>query len=538
MLYQPPTGGAADDPYVGANPGLGIQGSRVPPKAVEHHQRELVSLITKSGGTPSESVLTQVTESVRSQLLNYRAVGGTANALTATLDPVPASWAALVGVPFRLLIGATNTGAATLNLNGLGAKSIVYPGDNANVVSDELVAGSVRTVIYDGTRVQLADAAALGTITTAITKTVHGGGADFADLNVAMAWLSKRRIVQGGSVTFQLAGAASGTATQYSYGSTGVAIQHPNLQRVYIQGATMLGAAPINANFTITGPSVGQRATDRGAALTVLRSRFATELNFTGGAGITILGVMGGLKDVLVTGDRTTGSGGNIGTLLTVVAGSAGFSGPVAVHGAGSIGFHVRSAIVAASSSIISVGCVGPGMQCDSGRLDFGGEFVALSNDNDGVTLNSGSFRASFSTNVGHSRGNGNNGLLANPGGVLVNGTSSGQFVLNGVNGLQAKGGGSIIAPGAICTFNSFFGISTENGVVEASNAQLNSNGQYGFYNIGGRIVTTGSAMGSNGTGAGVSVNGGFCNATGATSTAGLSPAAAVIGNNNSMNIT
>ena len=375
------------------------------------------------------------------------------------------------------------------------------------------------------------------TIKTAVTKTVHGTSPDFADLNAAMLWLSKRRIAQGGSVAFELRGAASGSAVQYNYGDTAVAIIHPDLQRVTIQGATMLGAAPLNTDFTITGPSVGQRATDRAAALTVLRSRFATELNFTGGAGVTILGQLGGFKHILITGDRTTGSGGNIGTLLTSVVGSATFTGPVAVHGAGSIGFHIRQAIVAAASSVIAIGCVGPGMQCDAGRLDFAGEFVALSNDSDGVLLNSGSFRASFSTNVGHARGNGNNGVLANPGGVLVNGTNGGQFVLNGVNGLQAKGGGSIIAPGAICTFNTFFGISTENGVIEASNSQLNSNGQYGFYNIGGRIISTGSALGSNGVGAGVSVNGAFTNLTGATSLTGLSPAAGVVGNNNSMNI-
>jgi hypothetical protein len=375
-------------------------------------------------------------------------------------------------------------------------------------------------------------------ITTAITKTVHGASPDFANLNDAMLWLSKRRIAQGGSVTFQLRGAASGTATQYSYGSTPVTLQHPDLQRVTIQGATMLGAAPLNANFTITGPSAGQRATDRAAALTVLRSRFATELSFTGGAGLSIIGVLGGFKDILITGDRTTGSGPNIGTLLTVVAGSCSFAGPVAVHGAGSIGFHIRSAIVAASSSIISVGCVGPNIQCDAGRLDFGSEFVALSGDNDGVSLNSGSFRASFSTNVGHARGNAGNGVGANAGGVLINGTSSGQFVLNGLSGLYSRGGGSITAPGAICTFNSFYGISTENGSIDSSNSQLNSNGQYGFYNIGGRIITTGSALGSNGTGAGVSVNGGFTNATGATSTVGLSPATGVVGNANSMNIT
>lgn len=95
----------------------------------------------------------------RKQATNYiPTIGGTANALTATLDPVPASWASLTGVPFRFVVSTTNTGAATLNLNGLGAKSIVYPGDNSALLAGELVSGAVRTGLYDGTRVQLVDA--------------------------------------------------------------------------------------------------------------------------------------------------------------------------------------------------------------------------------------------------------------------------------------------------------------------------------------------------------------------------------------------
>lgn len=96
---------------------------------------------------------------IRSQGLNFvPTIGGTANALTATLDPAPADWAALTGTPFRFVVGTTNTGAATLNLNGLGAKDIVYPGDNSPLLAGELIVGAVRTGLYDGTRVQLIDA--------------------------------------------------------------------------------------------------------------------------------------------------------------------------------------------------------------------------------------------------------------------------------------------------------------------------------------------------------------------------------------------
>lgn len=53
MKYQPPTGGAANDPYVGRNLGAGVQGSRVPPKAIEQPLRELDHLVAYASGDAS-----------------------------------------------------------------------------------------------------------------------------------------------------------------------------------------------------------------------------------------------------------------------------------------------------------------------------------------------------------------------------------------------------------------------------------------------------------------------------------------------------
>lgn len=75
--------------------------------------------------------------------------GGTANALTLTLSPAPASLAAILRRPLVVAVTTTNTGAATLNLNGLGAASI-RRGDGSPVLAGDLLAGTVVTVIYDG----------------------------------------------------------------------------------------------------------------------------------------------------------------------------------------------------------------------------------------------------------------------------------------------------------------------------------------------------------------------------------------------------
>lgn len=94
---------------------------------------------------------------------NYAVASGTADALTATLVPAPDAYSA--GFPIRLKITATNTASATLDVNGLGAKTIKRP-DNSNLVAGNLVAGSVVELVYDGTNWFLQTAQASNTNTS------------------------------------------------------------------------------------------------------------------------------------------------------------------------------------------------------------------------------------------------------------------------------------------------------------------------------------------------------------------------------------
>ncbi|MCX5495356.1 hypothetical protein OSH11_11610 [Kaistia dalseonensis] len=79
--------------------------------------------------------------------------GGTANALTLTLAPAPTAYTSGMIIP--VIIGTTNTGAATINVNGLGAKSIVKPSGIALTAGD-LTAGAPALLIYNGTSFSLA----------------------------------------------------------------------------------------------------------------------------------------------------------------------------------------------------------------------------------------------------------------------------------------------------------------------------------------------------------------------------------------------
>jgi len=58
------------------------------------------------------------------------------------------------GQTFRFVAAATNTGAVTLNINSIGAKSITKNGTTALTANDILI-NSAITVIYDGTQFQL-----------------------------------------------------------------------------------------------------------------------------------------------------------------------------------------------------------------------------------------------------------------------------------------------------------------------------------------------------------------------------------------------
>lgn len=77
-------------------------------------------------------------------------VGGTVDAIT--LTPLPAA-TYTVGEEFLFLATGANTGATTVNVSGLGVKSITKKGATALGAGDIANAEMVR-IIYDGTRFQ------------------------------------------------------------------------------------------------------------------------------------------------------------------------------------------------------------------------------------------------------------------------------------------------------------------------------------------------------------------------------------------------
>jgi len=82
--------------------------------------------------------------------LPYALDTGAANAYVVDLDP--ALDQLIVGMPIRFKAANTNTGASTLNVNGLGAKAIKR--HTRDLAPGDIKAGQIVTVIYDGTNFQ------------------------------------------------------------------------------------------------------------------------------------------------------------------------------------------------------------------------------------------------------------------------------------------------------------------------------------------------------------------------------------------------
>ena len=96
---------------------------------------------------------------VQSSFGTFLTVSGT-DTITGTANPALTAYA--VGQSFKFLPAATNTGAATINISALGAKSIVKNGSTALSAGD-LVSGSLTQIVYDGTNFQLIGASGLTT---------------------------------------------------------------------------------------------------------------------------------------------------------------------------------------------------------------------------------------------------------------------------------------------------------------------------------------------------------------------------------------
>ena len=241
---------------------------------------------------------------------------GTVNHIVGTPPIAPTAYAA--GQGFTILVKNRNSGPVDINVNALGPVPMKAPG-NTDLVAGDIMPNMLIRVWFDGTAFKMLSPIWMERIDTAVSWIVGpNAGADFADLNAAMLWLTRRRIDIQGTVTLNLQGATAGAALVHNY-SASVFLEHPDGSRLSIVGGAM--TPPSSNGLTSTGADAGHINADSNANIAALRNVFRTELRFSGHNGILVRGIIGLFSNILVTGGTTMGTGGANQNLIGVAAG-------------------------------------------------------------------------------------------------------------------------------------------------------------------------------------------------------------------------
>jgi len=124
----------------------------------------VVTVGTTSVTFSSINITTKVDQN-GSPIYGADSVGTDAYAIT--LAPAPSAYTA--GMVINFTAGTANTGAATLNVNALGAKTIVKR-FNQTLADGDIASGQVVSVVYDGTNFQMQSQTANSVITTGQLK--------------------------------------------------------------------------------------------------------------------------------------------------------------------------------------------------------------------------------------------------------------------------------------------------------------------------------------------------------------------------------
>lgn len=148
----------------------------------------------------------------------YAITTGSANAYAATLNPVPVL---VDGIGVVIKIHAANTGASTLNLNGLGAKPII-DSKGYQVKAGKLLYGRIYSLKYDGANFQLQGE---GGEIPKLPNLVKNGSFEVNDNSWNFG---------GNGVSYPSSTGIFGSKTVYMISTAGDTIQHVNQNINYI----------------------------------------------------------------------------------------------------------------------------------------------------------------------------------------------------------------------------------------------------------------------------------------------------------------
>ena len=178
---------------------------------------------------------------VQSTAAKLITVTGT-DTITGSMSPALTAYAA--GQLFYFVAAGANTGAVTINIDGLGAKSITRDGATA-LANGDINSGEVVVLVYDGTRFQMINAAnSFGNTTINGTLTVTGNTGLQANVSITSA------LSVGG--TFVVTGAATLGSTLAVTGKSDL----PTVSTASMNAAVALITTGTVTNLTASGASI------------------------------------------------------------------------------------------------------------------------------------------------------------------------------------------------------------------------------------------------------------------------------------------
>lgn len=292
--------------------------------------------MSKAGLAVDDTDLFRLARAIRRGTLKYATAGGTANALTAALDPAPITGEIAAGFELLLKVGTTNTGAATLNVNGGGAVAIKDMLGNA-LVSGALVAGSLVRIAFDGTNWQVQPTpGAVAPILASFTDTTAGTRTYTATVT---GWHRVELVGAG-------AGGGGGVSTGCGGGGGGGGRA---IDYVFLVAGTAytytIGAKGVGGSAGFNGTN-GSASSFVGPAGTIVATG--------GSAGVGANTGSGG-------GGGSAGTGSGVSSLGSIDPGQSGFQGSPQIGQSGQGGSSPAGGYGAPASFALSGGATSPG---------------------------------------------------------------------------------------------------------------------------------------------------------------------------------
>jgi len=332
-------------------------------------------------------------------------------------------------------------------------------------------------------------------IDTHITKTVHGAGADFANLQSALEWLGQYIITPNGQVTFLVTNSktAPGQVNSWVYTQT-IEINHANSNRVIISGYPLMAASPDPANISVTGYHLPGDGTNQ---INYLRGIYATELSFSGGVtGFMVFRDGCTLRNLLITGSQTVGPNPYDGNGI-FARGEIRLDG-ISIWGFGGNGMAaVEGSIVCSSSlSVCSLFNGYGGVYLENAYAFFTptDHTSFCSNSQAGVLLWGGALMG-----VGHLdvRGNNNIGCTISNGSELVS-LAGGVIHLNNGMGINLRGSATCSCPYHTITNNAGWGAISDGGTLYIDHSSFAGNASGDLISIGYGFMNAVASTGTN----------------------------------------